>query len=99
MDGHQAPLLAPARERARKPADAGDFDGARREIAQAIEQAPNDAELHALMAWVTSRCKGLSAPERARLAQHHMEVSHDIARGNPDAHFYQGRMLLDLGNA
>jgi tetratricopeptide (TPR) repeat protein len=87
------------RAAAKSLADIGDFGKARDAIGKAIERAPNDAELHALMSWYTYKNKALDVNERDRLCQHHLAVSFEIAPNNPHAHFAQGRIWDDQGNS
>jgi tetratricopeptide (TPR) repeat protein len=84
---------------ARIAAEMGDWDGARKELAQAIDATPNDPEMHALMAWYTSRARSLPDPERERLTQHHLDVALQINPKCVQAYHYRGLILKGQGNA
>src|SRR5262245_6954228 len=88
-----------ARAQARSLADLGDFAGAREALSRALDQAASNAELHAMMAWVTSRCTSIDPHERDRLAQHHLGVAFEVAPESPHPHHYQGLILVEQGNA
>jgi len=77
---------------ARVAGDMGEWSRGRSALAQALDRAPNDADLHATMAWYTSLDRSIKAPERARLVQHHINVSLELTPNNPHAHTYQGRI-------
>jgi hypothetical protein len=82
---------------ARACADVGDFDRAHAIVARAIDAAPNDAVLHAAIAWYGFRGRAGDAAERDRLCQHHMAVAFEIDPGSADAHYYQGRIWMEQG--
>src|SRR5262245_13331897 len=86
------------RAEARSLADLGDFARAREVISRALDIAPNDHELHAVMAWYTHSCKTIDLHERERLSQHHFAVSFELAPNNALAHYWQGRIFMDVGN-
>ncbi len=86
------------RAQAASLASIGDFDGARAALTGAIDAAPNDPELHALMGWYSFKCQKLAAPERDRLAEHHLNVSNSIAADNVHATYWQARLWIERGN-
>ncbi len=84
---------------ARSLADLGDFDKAREMLSKAIEATPDDAQLNALMGWYAFKGRSADPHERDRLAQHYLGVSFQLSPDNAFAHYYQGRMWAEQGNA
>ncbi len=76
----------------------GEWEKARTAMARALDEAPNDPELHATMAWYTNRSAAIDPVDRLRLAQHHLNVSLELSPNNPYAPYFQGRVWADQGN-
>lgn len=83
---------------AKNLADLGDFDKARETLARAIDVAPSDPELHAMMSWYAFKGRSLDPHERERLARHHLRVAFELCPDNHQAHFHQGKIFADQGN-
>jgi tetratricopeptide (TPR) repeat protein len=79
-------------------AETSDWEAARKSMTSAIDDNPNSALFHALMAWYTHQCRSVPEFERQRLAEHHLAVALEIDPQNHEAHYLQGLVWAGGGN-